>query len=34
MLRSATLGKELKIKATKVRDVLTDIMKAGVSGDL
>ena len=34
MLNSATLGKELKVKATKVRDVLTDIMKAGASGDL
>ena len=34
MLESATLGNELKVKATKVRDVLTDIMKAGASGDL
>ena len=34
MLQSATLGDSLKAKATKVRDVLTDIMKAGASGDL
>ena len=34
MLNSATLGNDLKVKATKVRDVLTDIMKAGASGDL
>lgn len=34
MLNSATLGDELREKATKVRDVLTDIMKAGASGDL
>ena len=34
MLQSATLGDVLKAKATKVRDVLTDIMKAGASGDL
>lgn len=34
MLNSATLGEELREKATKVRDVLTDIMKAGASGDL
>ena len=34
MLQSATLGDSLKAKATKVRDVLMDIMKAGASGDL
>jgi len=34
MLNSATLGEALRTKATKVRDVLTDIMQAGASGDL
>ncbi|MDH5394690.1 MAG: DUF302 domain-containing protein, partial [Gammaproteobacteria bacterium] len=34
MLHSATLGKELKVSATKVRDVLMDIMQAGANGDL
>lgn len=34
MLHSATLGKELKLSATKVRDVLMDIMQAGANGDL
>ena len=34
MLQGATLTKELKVRAVKVRDVLMDIMKAGVNGDL
>lgn len=34
MLQGATLTKELKVRATKVRDVLMDIMKAGSNGDL
>jgi len=34
MLQGATLNKELKISATKVRDVLMDIMHAGANGDL
>jgi uncharacterized protein (DUF302 family) len=34
MLQGATLTKELKARATKVRDVLMDIMKAGSNGDL
>ena len=34
MLQGATLTKELKVRAVKVRDVLMDIMKAGANGDL
>lgn len=34
MLHGATLGDDLKIRASKVRDVLMDIMKAGANGDL
>ncbi|MFO7602682.1 MAG: DUF302 domain-containing protein [Gammaproteobacteria bacterium] len=34
MLQGATLTDELKVKATKVRDVLMDIMQAGANGDL
>lgn len=34
MLHSATLGEKLKVSATRVRDVLTDIMQAGANGDL
>lgn len=34
MLHGATLDAELKAKATKVRDVLMDIMQAGANGDL
>ncbi len=34
MLQGATLTKELKLKATKVRDVLMDIMRAGANGEL
>ena len=34
MLQGATLNKELKVRATKVRDVLMDIMQAGANGDL
>jgi uncharacterized protein (DUF302 family) len=34
MLQGATLTKELKLRAVKVRDVLMDIMKAGANGDL
>ena len=34
MLQGATLTKELKVRAIKVRDVLVDIMKAGANGDL
>ena len=34
MLQGATLTKELKVRAIKVRDVLMDIMKAGANGDL
>lgn len=34
VLQGTSLGKSLHEKATKVRDVLTDIMKAGASGDL
>lgn len=34
MLHGATLNDELKVKATRVRDVLMDIMKAGANGDL
>ena len=34
MLQGATLTKELKVKATKVRDVLMDIMRAGANGEL
>lgn len=34
MIQGATLDKELTKKATKVRDVLMDIMKAGANGDL
>ena len=34
MLHGATLGKDLKEKATKVRDVLMDIMQAGANGEL
>ena len=34
MLKGATLSKELRKNATKVRDVLTDIMQAGANGDL
>lgn len=34
MLKGATLTKELTAKATKVRDVLMDIMQAGANGEL
>jgi uncharacterized protein (DUF302 family) len=34
MLQGATLSAELKAQATKVRDSLMDIMKAGANGDL
>ena len=34
MLQGASLTKELKTQATKVRDVLMDIMQAGANGDL
>jgi len=34
MLKGATLNKDLKKNATKVRDVLMDIMQAGATGDL
>lgn len=34
MLQGATLTDELKVKATKVRDVLMDIMRAGANGEL
>lgn len=34
MLKGATLTKDLEVRATKVRDVLMDIMKAGANGDL
>jgi uncharacterized protein (DUF302 family) len=34
MLHGATLNAELKVSATKVRDVLMDIMQAGANGDL
>lgn len=34
MIRGATLDKDLTKRATKVRDVLMDIMKAGANGDL
>jgi uncharacterized protein (DUF302 family) len=34
MLQGATLNKKLKVNATKVRDVLMDIMQAGANGDL
>lgn len=34
MLQGTTLTKDLKERAIKVRDVLMDIMKAGVNGDL
>lgn len=34
MLQGATLTKKLKARATKVRDVLMDIMQAGANGDL
>ena len=34
MLQGATLTDELKVKASKVRDVLMDIMQAGANGDL
>jgi uncharacterized protein (DUF302 family) len=34
MLQGATLTKDLKARATKVRDVLMDIMKAGANGEL
>ena len=34
MLKGATLNKKLKKNATKVRDVLMDIMQAGANGDL
>ena len=34
MLHGATLNKDLEARATKVRDVLMDIMQAGANGDL
>ncbi|MGD8483507.1 MAG: DUF302 domain-containing protein [Thioalkalispiraceae bacterium] len=34
MLQGATLNDELKTKATRVRDVLMDIMQAGANGEL
>ncbi len=34
MLQGATLSKELREQAVKVRDMLMDIMKAGAAGDL
>lgn len=34
MLKGAILSKELRKNATKVRDILTDIMQAGANGDL
>ena len=34
MLQGATLSKDLKVQAKKVRDVLMDIMQAGANGDL
>ena len=34
MLHGATLSADLKVRATKVRDVLMDIMQAGANGDL
>jgi len=34
MLQGATVSKDLKIRATKVRDVLMDILQAGANGDL
>ena len=34
MLKGAKLKKELRKNATKVRDILTDIMQAGANGDL
>jgi uncharacterized protein (DUF302 family) len=34
MIHGATLDKELTKRATKVRDVLMDIMQAGANGDL
>lgn len=34
MIQGATLDKDLTKRATKVRDVLMDIMKAGANGDL
>ncbi len=34
MLKGATLNKSLRKNATKVRDILTDIMQAGANGDL
>lgn len=34
MLQGATLTKELRTQATKVRDTLMDIMQAGANGDL
>ena len=34
MLKGATLTKDLEARATKVRDVLMDIMKAGANGEL
>lgn len=34
MLKGATLNKKLRKNATKVRDILADIMQAGANGDL
>ena len=34
MLKGAKLDKKLRVNATKVRDVLMDIMQAGANGDL
>lgn len=34
ILSGASLGKDLRVKATKVRDILMDIMKAGANGEL
>jgi len=34
ILQGASLSEELKVQATKVRDTLNDIMRAGAAGDL